>query len=95
MTWETKIKRVSNGFILMIPNENDEEGNLPENEYDETLFEFSEETEQNVQDKKEAEIFVKLCWELAQHFGIHLNKYNDYQLNMEVKKKEVVEEIGE
>ena len=87
MTWETKIKRASNGFILMTPNEKDEEGNTPDDEYEETLFEFPEECEQNVQDKKEAEVFVKVCWELAQHFGVHLNKYNDYQLNIEVIKR--------
>jgi len=87
MTWECKIKRADNGFIFMTPNEPDEEGAKPVDEYSEQLFEFPDETDEDVQNKSEAEVFVKLLWELSAHFAISLDKYNDYELAMEVRRR--------
>jgi len=78
MTWECRIKKVNNGFIVSYPEEQEE--GMPE--IKEEVFEDKDSSQW---DEREvlADVFV---W-MADHFGFQYNKWKDNNLNIQWNKK--------
>ena len=74
MTWELKINKVENGYVLEWEEENEENVKLKKQQVIE---------EPDTEDG-ELEAMKMLLLEVKEHFGIYSNKYDKKKLNIEI-----------
>jgi hypothetical protein len=86
--WEITIKKVNNGYILEMPQE-DEEGNIKrEKEVIEISDFYNEEREKELKTEDEDRIaLAQLLYRIADYFGFHYSGYERENLRIDFNNK--------
>ena len=85
MTWEMKIRKVDNGFVLEWEEENEEGTKILQ----QTVIE-----EDDTDEEGELKCMEKLLNEIKEYFGVHYSKHDKKNLFIEIKGKNGKEENG-
>jgi hypothetical protein len=80
MTWEIKIRRIYNGFIVTLPSDLDEDVT-----YEEAIV-----CSPDIypEEKCDCDITKSLCELIIEHFGPSWSKHNAYNLKVEIVETE-------